>query len=55
MACIEWIKHQVKGPTLRSNLKRRIGYNEVKDICSKKPTGTEEEMDDISATGSQTV
>ena len=55
MARIEQMKCQVKGPTLRSNLKRRIGYNEVQDIHSKKPTGTEEEMDDISATGSQVM
>ena len=55
MACIERMKCQVKGPTLRSNLKRRIGYNDVKDIRSKKPTGTEEEMHDISATGSHAM
>ena len=50
------MEHQVRGPTLQSNLKRRIGYNEeVKDICSKIPTGNAEEMNDISATGSQAV
>ena len=35
MTCIERMKCQVKGPTLRSNLKRRIGYNEVKDIVPR--------------------
>ena len=50
------MKHQVRGPTLWSNLKKMIGYNEeVKDIHSKKPTGNAEEINDISATGSQAV